>query len=196
MQSLSTSPLVNKQCQKNCKIKGAVCEKCFSITMMKRYHALVKKLERNHAILTTEVIPVEYLPMINCKYFRFEAFGDLENEIQFINYLNICYKNPDVNFAIWTKNPHIMNEVFNEMKYKKPNNLNIIVSSLFLNNVWKIDHLPYAKKYWFIDKIFTVYDSKFINENNIEINCGSKKCLDCLLCYTKNDIKFINEKLK
>ena len=82
------------------------------------------------------------------------------------------------------------------MEYKKPDNLIIIISSLFLNTQWNYETLPYSSKYWFIDKIFTVYSKKYINDNNIQVNCGSKKCLDCKLCYTKNSIKFINEILK
>ena len=31
---------------------------------------------------------------------------------------------------------------------------------------------------------------------NIAINRGSKKFMDCLLCYTKNDVREINEILK
>ena len=194
--SLSTASSCNGQCKKNAKIKGSICEKCYSNKMQKRYKALKKVLEKNHSILTKEVLPVEVLPFINVTYFRFEAFGDLENETQFINYLNIANANKHCRFAIWTKNPHIIDEVLNGMNYKKPKNLNIIVSSLFINKEWNYKNSPYAQRYWFIDKVFTVYDKQYIKENNININCGAKSCISCLKCYKKNNIKIINEVLK
>ena len=51
-------------------------------------------------------------------------------------------------------------------------------------------------KYPFIDKIFTVYNISYIRDNGIEINCGKKKCIECQLCYSHNDVKYINEKIK
>lgn len=196
LQSLSTNAMENKQCNKNCLIDGAICQKCYARKMLKRYKTLYAKLTHNYNVATTQIIPIEYLPTINALYFRFEAFGDLENEYQFINYLNICYKNQQTSFALWTKNPHIIDSVLNDMGYKKPKNLNIIVSSLFINKEWNYKKLPYAKRYNFIDKIFTVYDKQYIKENNININCGALNCNTCLKCYTKNDIKIINERLK
>lgn len=196
MASLSTNPYLNKQCMKNRQIEGAICESCFSCTQLKRYKHLYGCLTRNNKILSTSIIPVKHLPIINKMYFRLEAFGDLENETHFINYLNICKKNKKTQFTIWTKNPHIMDTVFNELGYKKPKNLIVIVSSLFKNVPFNLEVLHYNKRYWFIDKIFTVYTKDYIKENDVKINCGSKKCLDCKLCYTKNKIKYINEILK
>ena len=50
-----------------------------------------------------------------------------------------------------------------------------------------------------MDKTFTVYDKPgqaALEASGGCINCGSRKCLDCLLCYTKNDVRAINESLK
>ena len=76
------------------------------------------------------------------------------------------------------------------MGYKKPDNLNILISALYLNK--SID----IAKYNFADKIFTVYDKTYIEKNQIEINCGARDCMSWLKCYTKNNVKYINEKLK
>jgi hypothetical protein len=142
--------------------------------------------ERNADILTTRVLDKEELPLINACYFRFEAFGDLHNVTQVINYFNICKKNPDVHFALWTKNPGIIKEVANE----KPKNLVILVSSLFLNKPVDIEKMPW------IDKVFTVYDKETIEREKVKINCGARNCLKCHRCYKKSGAKYINEKLK
>jgi hypothetical protein len=194
--SLSTHPLQNEQCLQNRLIEGSVCQKCFAVAQTLRYKNQSNTLENNTAILTSEILPLEQLPRLNFMYFRFESFGDIANEIHFINYINICNLNPQTNFAIWSKNPQIMDIVFNDMQIEKPKNLNIVISSLFLNLKYNLDALHYSKRYWFIDKIFTVYNADFAIENKTEINCGNKKCMDCLKCYTKNDTIYINEVLK
>lgn len=197
IQSLSTSVLENKQCMKNAKIDGSICQKCFAIRQLNCFKKnFPDALKHNTQVLTSKIIPFEFLPQVNCMYFRFEAFGDLNNDIQFINYVNICNKNKHTTFALWTKNPQIIDDVFNNQGYKKPKNLIIIISSLFINRQYNFEVLPYSNRFWFVDKIFTVYDKKYILENNININCGSKSCINCLKCYTKNNEKYINEILK
>lgn len=194
--SINTPNYCNKQCMKNAQVEGSICQKCYATRYLKMRKRLRDALERNYKLLTSSILPLNELPRFNTLYGRFESFGDLSNEIQFINYLNVCNVNPQTTFAIWTKNPHIISAVLNDMGYKKPDNLIIIVSSLFINIPWKYKILPYADRYWFIDKIFTVYDKKTIKEKNININCGARDCMSCGLCYTKNNVKEINEELK
>jgi len=189
MYSLSTCCACNKYCEKYAKDPSKVCSKCYAGTMMKMYKALNKALKRNTEILTTEIIDKDKLPLINALYFRFEAFGDLNNDIQVINYFNICNKNKSVHFALWTKNPFIIQKVL-DAGYKKPQNLQIILSSHYLNVVAD------KSKWDFVDKVFTVYTPDFIADNNIEINCGAKSCLKCHKCYKSNGYEYINEKLK
>ena len=188
MVSISTSVTTNERCAKNAQIKGSICEKCFSAKQMKVFPTMEKPMVENQRILTSEILPFEKLPTINNLYFRFEAFGDLNNAIQVKNYFNMCYKNPRVKFALWTKNPDYIAKAIKD-GYEKPENLNIILSSLFINK-------ERVTKYPFIDKIFTVYDTNFIEENDININCGARSCFSCGLCYEKNNVRIINEKLK
>ena len=188
MVSISTSVTTNERCEKNAKIKDSICEKCFASKQMKVFPSMEKPMVENQRILTSEILPSEKLPTINNIYFRFEAFGDLNNEIQVINYFNICYKNPRVKFALWTKNPDFIRAAIN-MGYEKPENLNIVLSSLFINK-------ERPNIYDFVDKIFTVYDNDYINRNNVNINCGARNCFACGLCYEKNGIQIINERLK
>ena len=193
MGSMSTSALCNERCIQNKQDPESVCNKCYAIAQALRYANLSRAIEKNFAILTSEILTDDLLPYVNFHYFRFEAFGDIANEIHFINYLNICFKNPNTKFAIWTKNPDLMATVFNEMGYKKPKNLEIVVSSLYLNVI--LDITANKKRYWFIDKIFTVFTMDYALKHNIIINCGNAVCFNCRVCYEKqsNEIIYINE---
>jgi len=189
MQSLSTSCLKNKFCQAYSKDLNRICSKCYAQRQMKMYKNMDKCLARNSEVLTTREFKVEEMPLLNASLFRLEAFSDLNNEIQLINYFNLCKANKHTNFALWTKNPFIIEKVL-EMGHKKPRNLQIVLSSPYLNKVEDVD------KYDFVDKVFTVYDKDYIKEYGIKINCGSKKCLACKKCYLKNSVKYINEQVK
>lgn len=192
IQSLSTNTALNERCQKNASVKGSICEHCFAASMLKRYSNLNDKLTSNYELLTSQILSLEDLPIITNLYFRFEAFGDLATPEQVVNYFNICKVNKRVQFALWTKNPDIIEKAIKKYQIKKPTNLNIIFSSLFMNTV----NEKTANKYSFIDKIFTVYDADYITENDVKINCGARSCLTCLKCYTKNKTRYISEKLK
>ena len=189
MISLSTSCLCNKYCKAYAQDPEKVCHKCYAVTQMKCYKLMQPCFERNTKILTESVIPTEYLPAINAAVFRFEAFGDINNEIQVINYFNICNKNKHVNFALWTKNPGIISRTI-KAGYKKPKNLQIVLSSHYLNKVADIS------RWSFVDKVFTVFTKEYIKENNININCKGESCLLCQKCYHKNKEKYINEELR
>lgn len=188
MVSISTSVTTNERCAKNAQIEGSICQKCFAAKQMRVFPTMEKPMVENQRILTADIIPMEKLPIINNLYFRFEAFGDLNNTTQVKNYFNICYKNPRVKFALWTKNPDFIAQAIAD-GYEKPENLNIVLSSLFINQERK-------NVFPFVDKVFTVYDPTYIEENEIEINCGARNCFDCGLCYEKNGVSVINERLK
>ena len=188
MVSISTSVTTNSRCAKNAEIEGSICQKCFAAKQMRVFPTMEKPMVENQRILTGSILPPEKLPTINNLYFRFEAFGDLNNATQVINYFNICRKNPRVKFALWTKNPDFIAEAI-AGGHEKPDNLNIVLSSLFINHERK-------NPFPFVDKVFTVYDPEYIRENNIAINCGARNCFACGLCYEKNGVTVINEKLK
>lgn len=191
LHSLSTSVTVNSYCLRRQAKGDSICAHCFSASMMKQYKALNEATTRNAEILTASILPVSVLPLIPVRYFRFESFGDLINTNQVINYFNIARKNPDTLCALWTKNPHIIAKAI-EAGHSKPANLQIVLSSPFVNKAIK------TTKYEFIDKIFTVYDKEAAKAVNI--NCGARSCLNCGRCYRPNPdgakIQYINEILK
>ena len=155
---------------------------------MKIYKNLNACLERNTEILTGRILKEAEIPVINASFFRFESFGDLINVTQVINYFHICKKNKHVHFALWTKNPWIIEEALDASE-RKPSNLQIIYSSPCIND-------QADPGYDFIDKIFTVYDKDYISAHDVSINCGAKSCLTCHKCYVRSKTKYINEKLK
>lgn len=202
MQSLSTSIIggyskkysveveENKNCTHRINCTELVCSKCYANAMRKRYTTLSQKLIDNTALLTLEVLPLEVLPYINSSLFRFESFADLRTWQQVANYFNICNKNKETHFALWTKNPWIIAEAI-EKGYTKPENIRIVYSSCQLNrcedNIFNL--------YPFIDTVFTVYTAEYATEHDVKINCGDKKCIECRACYT-SDKRFVNEMLK
>ena len=191
LQSLSSSIVLNPNCVRRMQKQDSICSKCFAAAMMNRYKDLDRCLQENTPILTGSILPDSVLPVISSRYFRFEAYADLNNWIQFVNYRNIAAKNPDTLCAIWTKNPHIIAQAL-ERGYTIPANLQIVLSSPLVNKPIK------STKYAFVNKIFTVYDKTAAKDVNI--NCGARSCLACGRCYRPNpegaNIQYINEVLK
>lgn len=193
MISLSTSPLVNPVCQKRAQDPGSVCSHCYSVTYNKLRRGLREKLEANTERLKT-VIPVDRMPLINAQAVRFEAFGDLYCTAQVINYFHLCERNPGVTFALWTKNPGFVDMAI-KAGNAKPGNLVIILSSPELNKAYDPERI--RRVFPFVDKIFTVYQKRFAQENGIEINCGARNCFECRRCYRKTDgVEMVSEQLK
>ena len=195
MVSLSTSVLLNENCQNKRKIKGSICEYCFADRQLHRFENQAKKLENATKFLTSHVINFEDIPLLNVNLFRFEAFGDLNNSIQVVNYFNIARKNSHATFTLFTKNPFIIEYAIEEWKIEKPENMIIVLSSVYVNQELNFDKMK--KFYPFIDKIFTVYDKEYIDENNVVINCGARNCFTCRKCYDKNNgIIYLREEKK
>ena len=188
MKSLSTSNKLNKRCLERCKNPKSICYHCFSFSMQKQYTKLEKSLKRNTEVLTTtEIKPFK----LNDAIFRFESFGDI-NDIDEVlhldNYISIVKHNRHTVFGLWTKNTDLIEKYFET--HAKPKNLQIQYSSDIKNEELNINDFKYA------DRIFTVYDKEYIQENSIKINCGQKQCIDCRKCYSKNTVKYIREKRK
>ena len=195
LSSLSTSSLCNKHCVNKSKDSRTICSKCYANSLQSFRKSMKDSLKRNTEILTTEILPEEDLPYLFSEtgMFRFESFWDLNNEIQVVNYFNIAKANPHMACALWTKNPWIIENAMNHYNLTKPENLQIIGSSYFINQSME----TYFKKFDFVDRIFTVYSKDYINENNVNITCGSRSCATCQKCYKGTHEEYeIREKLK
>lgn len=185
--SISTSVLSNPICEARSKIPGSICEHCFAQNTVSRYSALRDHLEDNYNVLNACDLDDHDIPIINSDICRLESFGDLASVTHAKNFIRIANKSPWCTFALWTKNPALMDHAIQALG--KPGNMIIVLSSSHLNTV---DTAAYP---W-IDHIFTVYDSATIARDNIDINCGSRSCRTCMRCYKKGTEFFINEKLK
>ena len=189
IQSLSTSCIANPICEKRRKCGESICSHCYAATLQKLRPTLRECLKRNYEELQNP-IPIEQLPRINQDVFRLESFGDIASQTQFKNYINLCLKNSETRFTIWTKNPEIMKRVF-DSGIKKPKNLEIIASSKNVNEIQDFSG------YDFIDKVFTVFSKSYLKDHpEVVINCGGKHCRSCMLCYGNGNTREINEILK
>jgi len=186
--SISTSCERNPICIARMKAGDSVCSKCFADVTVRRYSELGKNCADNYDLLTSEVLPVDMLPVFkpDVEIVRIESFGDVGNVTQAINYINIIRSNPHVTFAWWSKNAWIINEAFELCG--KPKNVVMVESSEKLN--------VQKEKSANFDKVFTVYDAEHISSGNVKINCGARSCNTCRRCYSKRTGSVVNEKLK
>lgn len=181
LKALNTSPLQNPFCQARYAGKIGICGECYSNKMVRTFRQSANiAWHKNGEILSSHILHDSMIPVINCAFFRFSAHGELINENHLINLLNICHKNPYCTFALWTKRDTLVRHVIAE--YGRPDNLILIYSETEINNI-----VPPPDDF---DKSFCVMDY-----DNSEINCQNH-CMQCLKCYTRNDIKIIVERMK
>ena len=192
MPAITSSMLCNEHCQKLSNIIGTVCEKCYTMKYLKSRPAVEKCYAENTELLTSSVIPIKQLPFINATMCRLETFGDIVNATHLQNYINLIKKNNHCMFSLFTKNYTVVFDYFKT--HKQPKNLSLVISSLLLDEPFGLEFLP---EYLTNVKIFTVYSKQFAKGNNVTINCGKNRCVDCRRCYTKNKNPiFISEILK
>lgn len=183
-QSLSTSNLCNEYCKAYKTIANCICSECYANNQLLMYKNQALKLELATLVLK-ELLKVEDLPKINASYFRFEAFGDLSSEIQFINYCNIARINQDTKFTLWTKNPFIIAKAIEDGAVI-PENMRIIYSEKIIDKTFTENELiALNEKYPFIWKVFAVYSNEKTRAAAVEngyYHC-EKSCMNCRYCY-------------
>lgn len=198
--SVSTYVGMNAFCQARCNnCNNAICQYCYAASLTDMRQGLKNKLIRLHMIFTLIELTADDIPVIDSTkypYFRFEAFGDLNNTIQINNYNLFAAVNADINFTLWSKNLNIIQNAINNGMVLS-DNLIIGLSSLYLNT----PELEKAQKHSFVRFLFTVYDDNYIREHDIKINCGAKHCISCGICYKylhefKHGLQLINERKK
>ena len=218
--NISTNTLTNEYCIKQKNKKDIICFKCYSFTTLNFRKGMIPLLENNSKLLSKSIIEWYNLPRIFDIYFRFSSHGELINLNHLENLNNICLKNPKTTFALWSKRFDLIKKFYDNNK--KPSNLILIYSNPKLNkplkklpkyfdktfnNIVKLSYKDYYNQNtMFISKKditkdlksnikndYESYKNNFDKNNNI--NCF-QKCIDCLLCYTKNNVKTIIEKVK
>lgn len=187
--AISTSCKLNPYCAARAKDPNSICYYCYAQKTLNCRKSTAENVAENNAVLA-EVLPLEVLPRFKktVSIVRFEAFGDLFNEAQAINYFNIAAVNPHVHFALWTKNKGIYRRAV-EAYSGKPENLMAVYSASKVNEPEPLP--PY------FDKVFTVWtDENTCNADGFEINCGARACGECGECYLDDLIAAVNELLK
>lgn len=194
--SISTSVFDNCFCKAKRKLKTCICSMCYAYNQQSFQNGLREHNILNGWILRNVLIPVSAFKVLKFMFpvLRIESFGDTCNVIQARNYIRIIKAFPELTCAIWSKNILIWEQAF--QAEGKPQNTTYVHSSHKINKPDDID----LNRFDFVDHIFTVYTKDFAKKHNVQINCGGKKCLECIKakinCYFHNTELFINELLK
>ena len=179
---------------------GGICAKCYAEKSIKLYNAALTPLLIYNTLLLKYIdIDGDNIPYINSKYFRFEAFSDLQGSKHFKNLIAICKKNKSVIFTLWTKTGYLLEKyIKNENIKKLPSNLNIVYSEFNINNKTPLEYMQGMQsviKSPNALKCFIVYDSENLRKNSGFYLCKNR-CIDCLKCYKKSKkILYIAEKI-
>lgn len=193
MPAITSSMLCNEYCRRLRSIPDTVCQKCYAVKYLQARPSVDKCYRANTELLTTSVIPIKQLPFINAAMCRLETFGDIVNATHLHNYVNLVKKNNHCVFSLFTKNYTVVFDYFKS--HKQPKNLSIVISSLLLNQPFDVKFL--AETNLTNVKIFTVYTKPYAKGNNVVINCGKTRCIDCRRCYMKNKAPiYVSELLK
>jgi len=192
--SISSSVHDNCFCKMWRNIVDCICQYCYAHNQQSYQTGLKEHNILNGIILRNVLLPVAAFKklVLIFPYLRIESFGDVANETQARNYIRIIKAFPGKRCAIWSKNLAIWKKAIE--KEGKPANTTFVASSPYLNK-------PIAEtileNFPFIDHIFTVFTKQYAKKHNITINCGGRKCLECIKqktgCYFKNNILYINE---
>jgi hypothetical protein len=175
--SINTSSLENQFCIAKAKT-NSVCAVCYSNKLSKLRPSLENRLIQNSALLSSRLLSDIELPVINARFIRFSSYGELENETHYMNLVNIAKRNPFSTFALWTKRADIV------MKHPKEPNIKYIYSVSEIDGSQKNENILA-----FFDKTFTAVPK------GQTANCHGA-CIECLICYTDNNIKHIREIVK
>ena len=178
--SLNVSVVDNEFCTANTSIESTVCTRCYARSMERRYTTFADRIAHNTKMLAREFVPRAVIDRmgITDRFFRFHSVGELYGYVHYNNLCRIAESYPETRFALWTKRPRVVQGP------AKPDNLILILSSPFLGAPAPLEP-PF-------DKVFTVYNK---GEELPDFVC-SGKCINCLVCYTDNDIQYISEHVR
>ncbi len=182
-QSLNTSVEKNAYCQKM-RAKDSICKSCYASTMEKRFKGLRQNIQANGDLLSSRILERHELPRTLQTVFRLHSTGELMNQTHFINFMNIALDNPRTRFVLWTKRVDIVSKVLASATL--PTNLKLIYSNPKLDS----KDIPPPKHF---ERVFSVYTKA--NPLDAVINCTAK-CIDCMACYTDNNVINIREIIK
>ena len=191
LHAISTNTVSNKFCQKmNASNKdNQICRICYSHNMLKSYRKNMQPaLQRNSDALAQGILDDADIPFYIHAFMRINAHGELINDTHFINIILIARKNPHCNFALWTKRKDIINRVIKRYSndHRPPDNLILVYSNPTINKVMYEPPKHFHK----------VFNNVEYEHKTEEQNCTGQQCINCMLCYTHNDVSVIIEATK
>lgn len=207
MRSLSTYKKVSNICT-FLKMHDGICKKCYADRSLDLYQSTLKPVLIYNTLLLKyiDIDPVQ-IPYINEKYFRFEAFSDLQGAKHFKNLVTICKKNKNTVFTLWTKAGYTLENFIKAENIKKlPSNLNIVISEFYINKKTDNEYLKNLQTVLYPSqaitgnyknalKCFVVFDNEKQRQDSKMYLCKNS-CVNCLKCYKKSkNILYIAEKL-
>jgi hypothetical protein len=206
--SISTSVRLNPYCQARqcmrCRADGKepVCPYCFANAISNARPTVDYSTTRNSEILWNVEIPSDVWRKVRGKEViswhepdaRIQSLADVACVRECRNYIHLTNAFPEMRWVPWSKNDWFWWNAFQQLG--KPENMNYIHSSLFLN---EIDEGPIWMQP-FIDYIFTVFTEEFARLHpEIVMNCctltnkGRQCRRDCNDCYVRGKCRYRNE---
>lgn len=202
---ITSACTVNDHC-KSLHTNG-ICKHCYAFRYLNMRPTVRKCYERNSKVLSNDM-DVAYMPTFrHCDFVRFESFGDLINRNHIENYLLMAFKNPQANFALFTKRRFMLENYFKDFDVKKPKNLAIVSSAYAMNDDQNAEmYASYETNdnlgFKLVDTVFNVYtsDENIQKKDKLALNTWEceKQCKYCLACWnnTMADLMLVKEHLK
>ena len=190
IRSINSNPLSNPFCIHMSKKENSICSKCYSRDMLLSgfRKSCIQPWEDMGKLLSEDLLDIsEIKPCPNTKYIRFSSAGELINLTHFENFIQIAKVNNQSVCTLFTKRKDILRQ----LKQEIPQNMIVVYSNPYLDRPLYEKDIPEKA-----NKIFNVFTREYANEHGISINCGSKKCKECMVCYSQNNINVINELIK
>jgi hypothetical protein len=181
IRSINTPTTTNRFCtlMQN---QSSVCSKCYA-SRYEGYRKNVREAFKRNQVLAERLLTPSEIPVFhNDRVLRFSSFGEIINRTHFKNMLAIAIANPQTLFTLWTKRTALVQFVIK--REGKPSNLILIHSS---SEIDVVDELPEH-----FDKVFSVFSK---GTDPVSINCHAK-CIECMVCYSKNETINIVEVVK
>lgn len=190
--------LNNNFCDNMRKNEKSICNSCY-VVKLPWYKSLLGKYTKA-IIFQKKIIPVADMPIITgYDIGRFNAFSELHNVTEAINFLHFAIANNHINMALWTKRIDLVYKAFLKTGYNKPENLNIIYSDPIINgsgNATNILEKYYINGKRLIDRVFIVVSLDYAVKHNLTINCH-RHCYTCGdSCYLECKDPIVYELLK
>ena len=195
LRSLNSAVTENMTCLFRMQDAHTVCANCYAVGMLKCRKGLKDNTELNGRILQAAIIPMEYWPRINDLVFRIESFADVSSIVHAMNYIHFMRRNENTIFGVWTTNAGFWDVAIKRIG--RPKNTSFILSSRVLNRPEDAEQTK-ARFPW-VNAIFTVFSLNFAADNNVQITCGGRRCVDCMVCYNSKDadnVVMVHELLK